>query len=335
METIEQLKQDNTKLQERLNNAAKFFREQKAQIETLTKENEELKLKAENFENVAANKQKVIEKLEEENKQIDELKHDADCFNSLQESYENDIKSKDQALKVLQETYNEVFAEKEKLTEQIKVTEKTSEEEKKKIIEARDQWKGMYTELESKIKEYDIARGQAELRLENIQIEYTNKFDEQNKEIEELKQKINAQQAQYNTLKEQNEDVINDRNEIKEKLDKFNQSFINYETEKSCLEDDYRKLNEKYESLVIQASVNERNAAKYEEIREEYEKYKEFINALQTKAKEVNIVWASPDEIAKQEKPKKENNEQVKKSNKEGRIINQEMAVQGGMTINM
>ena len=43
MDNIEQLKQDNAKLTERLNNAAKFFREQKAQIEALTKENEELK----------------------------------------------------------------------------------------------------------------------------------------------------------------------------------------------------------------------------------------------------------------------------------------------------
>ena len=80
MGDIEQLKQDNAKLQERLNNAAKFFREQKAQIENLTKEN-------------------------------DELKHDAESFNSLQESYENTIKSKDQDFKTLQDTYDKVFAE--------------------------------------------------------------------------------------------------------------------------------------------------------------------------------------------------------------------------------
>ena len=42
METIEQIKQEKDKLQERLNNAANFFREQKAKIEALTKENEEL-----------------------------------------------------------------------------------------------------------------------------------------------------------------------------------------------------------------------------------------------------------------------------------------------------
>ena len=41
METIEQIKQEKDKLQERLNNAANFFREQKAKIEALTKENEE------------------------------------------------------------------------------------------------------------------------------------------------------------------------------------------------------------------------------------------------------------------------------------------------------
>ena len=43
MEDIEQLKQDNAKLTERLNNAAKFFKDQKAQIDNLTKENKQLK----------------------------------------------------------------------------------------------------------------------------------------------------------------------------------------------------------------------------------------------------------------------------------------------------
>ena len=38
MENIEQLKADNAKLTERLNNAAKFFREQKATIEKLSEE---------------------------------------------------------------------------------------------------------------------------------------------------------------------------------------------------------------------------------------------------------------------------------------------------------
>ena len=42
MENIEQLKADNAKLTERLNNAAKFFKEQKATIEKLTEENEEV-----------------------------------------------------------------------------------------------------------------------------------------------------------------------------------------------------------------------------------------------------------------------------------------------------
>ena len=43
MTNIEQLEKDNIKLQERLTNAAKFFKEQKLQIESLTNENEQLK----------------------------------------------------------------------------------------------------------------------------------------------------------------------------------------------------------------------------------------------------------------------------------------------------
>ena len=87
MEDIEKLKQDNEKLTERLNNAAKFFREQKTQIENLTKENEELK-----------KNQNVVDP-----KTITELN--------------DQIKSKDQAYKVLQDTYNEVFGELNELKE--------------------------------------------------------------------------------------------------------------------------------------------------------------------------------------------------------------------------
>ena len=64
MDNIEQLKQDNAKLTERLNNAAKFFREQKAQIESLTKEKEELENKFKEQQDFEANNiNKVVKKI--------------------------------------------------------------------------------------------------------------------------------------------------------------------------------------------------------------------------------------------------------------------------------
>lgn len=357
METIEQLKQDNAKLTERLNNAAKFFREQKAQIESLTKENEELKTKSENFENAAANKQKVIEKLE------------------------SDIDSKDKAHKALQDTYNEVWAEKEKLKSEVinvnntnntKVPELETklnnanaayEELRKKYTELKELHDGdlkRYNELEdnyeglqNKYKENDIAKGEAELKTENLQAEYVKKFEEQddiikslkkeNKETEEQFNKIlNSYEKEISDLKSKNTNIeqqlqeqTNSTKTLQDKFDKLIQAYDNCENEKLSWEADYHKLDEQYKSLTIQASANKEVASKYEEIFEDYEKYKEFVNALFTKAKEVNIVWASPEEL--HDKDKQNTNKETKQpqKNQNVRMLNQEMNVQGGISINM
>ena len=404
MESIEQLKQDNAKLTERLNNAAKFFREQKAQIEALTKENEELKdqinrtpqeevidtekwnalvtekedlnkqlneyelklqnlgttiselkTKSENFEDVATNKQKVIEKLE------------------------SDIDSKDKAYKVLQDTYNEVFAEKEKLKSEAintKINTKVPELEtklnnansayeelRKKYAELKELHDGdlkryneledNYESLQNKYKENDIAKGEAELKTENLQAEYVKKFEEQddiikslkkeNKETEEQFNKIlNSYEKEITDLKSKNanteqqlQDQTNSTKTLQDKFDKLNQAYDNCENEKLSWEADYHKLDEQYKSLTIQASVNKEVATKYEEIFEDYEKYKEFVNALFTKAKEVNIVWASPEEL--KDKDKQNTNKETKqpRKNQNVRMLNQEMNVQGGISINM
>jgi len=363
METIEQLKQDNAKLTERLNNAAKFFREQKAQIENLTKKN-------------------------------DELKHDAESFNLLQESYENNIKSKDQAYKLLQDTYNEVFAENKKLTEEIKEqtkfesdvintkvpeleeklknSEAAYEELRKKYVEIKELHDGdlnryneledNYEKLQNKFKENDIAKGEAELRLENIQTEYIKKFEEQKNIIESKDKAYKLLQNKYDEvfgalnnhkkdieLKEKfakDCDELNKFNiELKDKVDKLNKLYDSCENEKLAVQADYELLKEKYNELKINAEAYEEAAREYEDIYEDYEKYKEFINALFTKAKEVNITWFSPQEIEnKQEnKPVEQKSETSKvtveykkttSNTDKGRVINQEMNVPG-YTINI
>ena len=338
MESIEQLKQDNAKLTERLNNAAKFFREQKAQIELLTKENEELKVKSENFENVAVNKQKVIEKLE------------------------SNIDSKEKAYKVLQDTYNEVFAEKEKITKQFKEQEKFESEvintkvpeletklknseaaykelSKKysELIELHDGDLKRYNELEdnyeglqNKYKENDIAKGEAELRAQSLNDEYTKKFVEQENQIESLKKKFEKEGK--NAIA--NKALLDEANENLEKLNKL---YDNCENEKLAAQADYDALKEKYEELKINAVAYEEVARNYEGIIDEYEQMKFFMEALQKLTESVNITWKNvpQEEVNKLKEEVKVKTEPVKKSNKEGRIINQEMAVQGGMTINM
>lgn len=249
METIEQITQERDKLQERLNNAAKFFREQKAQIETLTKENEELKnqinrtpqeevidvekwnalvTEKENFENVAANKQKVIEKLE------------------------NDIESKDKAYKVLQDTYNEVFSENEKLKSEAintKVPELETklnnanaayEELRKKYAELKELHDGdlkRYNELEdnyeglqNKYKENDIAKGEAELKVEALQAEYEKKFVEQEEQLNTAKNAVEKTVKKFEQLREAN-NLLQDKsvemaNDVKKYQTKYNDEHL-------------------------------------------------------------------------------------------------------------
>ena len=131
MDNIEQLKQDNAKLTERLNNAAKFFREQKAQIESLTKEKEELEKKFKEQQDFEANNiNKVVPELEEKlkgyenefkslNAVNDDLNKQLDNYELKIQNLENTIDLKDKAHKVLQDTYNELFVENTKLKEDL------------------------------------------------------------------------------------------------------------------------------------------------------------------------------------------------------------------------
>ena len=262
MENIEQLQQDNAKLQERLNNAAKFFREQKAQIESLTKENEILVEKTKTYEH-------KIDNLENNNDDVQKLEIKIDELEKI-------ITSKDQAYKVLQDTYNEVFAEKEKITKQYKEQEKFETDvinvkvpeleeklhalqqthddlgvdydklnakynellkEKDKQItmnesmvqslakteadldivrKSNDEYRKAFEELQDKYKANDIAKGEAELRLENIQKEYTDKFKEQ-----------------------------------EEKLTKLNELYDNCENEKLAIQNDYNTLSDKIKMMEL------------------------------------------------------------------------------------
>ena len=357
METIEQLKQDNAKLTERLNNAAKFFREQKAQIEALTKENEELKrtpkeevIDTEKWNKLVAKNENLQKQSESLNEECQKLNIQCNEYELKLQKLENDIDSKDKAYKVLQDTYNEVYTEKEKLKSEAintKVPELETklnnanaayEELRKKYTELKELHDGdlkRYNELEdnyeclqNKFKENDIAKGEAELKVEALQAEYEKMFAVQEEQLNTAKNAIEKTVKKFEQLREAN-------NLLQDKFNELNQAYDNCENEKLSWEADYHKLDEQYKSLTIQASANKEVASKYEEIFEDYEKYKEFVNALFTKAKEVNIVWASPEEL--KDKDKQNTNKETKQpqKNQNVRMLNQEMNVQGGISINM
>ncbi len=354
MGDIEKLQQDNAKLTERLNNAAKFFREQKSQIENLTKDlkeaNDKLENKIKEYNELLENSQKMssdnnncydelkelkneLDKLTKEN---DELKHDAESFNLLQENYENDIKSKDLFIKKLQETYDEVFAENEKITKQYKEQEKFEtdiinvkvpelEEKLKNSEAAYDELHKKYTEikelhdgdlnrynelednyekLQNKFKENDIAKGEAELRLENIQTEYIKKFEEQKNTIESKDRAYKLLQDTYNEvfgeLNKHKKDIelkekfakdcyeLNKSNEeLKDKVDKLNKLYDSCENEKLAVQADYETLKEQYNELKINADAYEEAARECESICEEYEAFKASVQDKQLLEKEL------------------------------------------------
>ena len=184
MEDIQKLQQDNAKLQERLNNAAKFFREQKAQIEELTKENKSLKnlndkcneyeLKLEsaekqleeqrnNYENQITLLEKNNIELSKDLEKFDELAHDAESFNALQEDLNKEI---------------------ETLTSQLN----QSNEEVKKETEIRRNSQEKCHELEKRLKEAEnicIIKDEEIKKLTELDIDYVNQIDSLKKKFEE------------------------------------------------------------------------------------------------------------------------------------------------------
>jgi len=312
METIEQLKQDNAKLQERLNNAAKFFREQKAQIEALTKENEELR---------STPKDEVIS-TEKWNTLVTEKENLNTLLNDYRlklQKLESDIDSKDTAYTVLQNTYNEVWAEKEKITKQFKEQEKFEsevintkvpeletklsnanaayEELRKKYSEIKklhdddlrryNELEDNYEGLQNKYKENDIAKGEAELKVETLQAEYEKKFAEQEEQLSIAKNAVEKTVKKFEQLREANNSLqdksIELTNDVKKYQAQYNDEHLLAEECKKQvneLKDDINKRQEEYNIIIQQLKEakedREEFRSKLVELEKEYDKLNEL-----------------------------------------------------------
>lgn len=286
MENIEQLKQDNAKLAERLNNAAKFFREQKSQIDQLTKENEDLKHNIEDLKtNKSAADDSTINELtkkfenseaayEELRKKYAELKelHDANLarYNELKNNYEdeqNAIQSKDQEYKVLQDTYN-------KVVEELADTKIELNDYEKMNSQLQDQ----VTKLEA---DNDILRKSDK--------EHQEAYEQ---DLKEEKEKMSLLSKQYDAL-----EVVS--NTQKNDIEKLKKLYDECENEKLSCEADYQNLKEQFDQLEVQADIDKEYSKRYEEIWEDYEKCKEFINDIYTKAELLSTTWKMPEQETK------------------------------------
>ena len=112
MEQIEQLQQENAKLQERLNNAAKFFKEQKAQIESLTKENEELQSNIQSKDNAYEVLQNTYNEVLAENEEL-KANHKDDYISP--EKWNNLVDEKNILIDQLKDANNEINIYKDSL----------------------------------------------------------------------------------------------------------------------------------------------------------------------------------------------------------------------------
>ena len=315
MENIEQLKQDNEKLQERLNNAAKFFREQKVQIETLTKENEELKEKFKNNDiakgeaelNLDSINKQYKDKFEEQEKEINELKTKSENFETVAankqkviEKLESDIESKDKAYRILQDTYNEVFAEKEKITKQYKEQEKFEtevintkvpelEEKLHALQQTHDDLGVDYDKLNSKYNELlkekekqvnvndaltqSLAKAEADLDIvRKSDQEYRKVVEEQKAEIKKLTQlgldyvnQINTLKENIDTLKKSFDENISKMTEMQTKYNNLQKIYDELEGHKLAIENDYGTLEDKFKKLEITNLNNEEIIKSYKQ----------------------------------------------------------------------
>lgn len=212
MEDIEQLKLENDKLKERLNNAAKFFREQKAQIETLTKENEELKSKASNSESQADWEAKYIE---------------------LKETIERTPKEE----VISTEKWNALVTEKESLKEQLATSnaacadmEKSIHndlEEIEKLKKENDKLKSDYTVLNDEYLNNENILGET-LAANKELVESNKHLLEQNNdlnlkinELTEENAKLKETEEYYETLKNKFKDLHADYEKNIKELDHY------------------------------------------------------------------------------------------------------------------
>ena len=293
MENIEQLKQNNAKLTERLNNAAKFFREQKAQIESLTKENEELKnqinrtpkeevIDTEKWNKLVTEKENLQKQSESLNEECQKLNIQCNEYELKLQKIESDINSKDKAYKVLQDTYNEVFADYNKLKEEISQIDKlqnTIKTYERKIDELENN--------NPEVQKLEEQLVKAEKTIENDKLDY-NKLNQEHKALNDTYNKLNNEYSdiytKYNELEQgriKSEEQLNalntlciqykeDNKELQDKFDNLEKICNDFENQKLAADADYQGILDMYQEL----------QKEYERLRNERDIYSQSDDAL-------------------------------------------------------
>lgn len=188
MEQIEQLQQENAKLQERLNNAAKFFKEQKAQIESLTKENEELKANSKDdyvspakWNNLVIEKESLNDQLNDYENKITlleedniKLSKDNDDFKKYIETLQEDINKLKENNDNFEKEYKSLEFINDDLNKQIDILESKVSD----LLASDKEYKEAYAKEKEENTALNTALGEAEEKYDKLmnQFEKCNKF---------------------------------------------------------------------------------------------------------------------------------------------------------------
>lgn len=192
MSNIEQLEKDNIKLQERLTNAAKFFKEQKLQIESLTKENEQLKNSISSSDDIK-NLQSQLEAQE------NSLKEKSLEYKNIIDTLNTKLTNNEAAYEELRKKYNELKGKTSNKYAKLQKDDADAIDLLKKQISEQD------SIIESKDKAYSV-----------IQDTYNELF----KKYKELSEKHNKLTADYIDLSV-NYERLKNINNYSSKLDVY------------------------------------------------------------------------------------------------------------------
>lgn len=250
MEDIEQLKQDNAKLTERLNNAAKFFKDQKAQIDNLTKENKQLKDQIEGFENEFKSNEAYSDDL---NKQIDRLEAK---LKEQHDSYEN-------KMELLVEELNAKYSN---LQNEYVILDNKYQDTK---IELEN---SLMTE--SKLKADNDALSSYEKEIEDLKSKNENIETQFNEKVNTLQDALNKyieDAKKFNKLYDDCENeklaIQNDYDELKDKYARLEiDNVMNEEYSKAYLDGIYQLKN----SINDLISINKKLEKNYNELKDNY-----------------------------------------------------------------
>ena len=264
MEELEILKQENAKLNARLNKAVEVFKEQKANLDNLTSQVESLQKELETYKNAP-----VVDVSEYENK-----------ITLLEEKVKQNLE--------VSKNYNDQLLTIDELTKQNEEVQKEYELSEKQIAKLMDfqsfqsnQITTLQTEKESLYKQID----EYELKLQDSETTYEQlhkKYEERKKQVAEL---MGSQAANVETIKKEYESKITS---LKDDINKKTQEIENLQIEKSNIEvntnEEIKKVTAARDELII----------KYKEL---VEKDNELNKTIESKDKAHKVLQETYNEV--------------------------------------